>query len=516
MTDAHLGLSPLRRALLTIAVLMAIVMQALDMTIANVALPYMQGSLSTTQDQINWVLTSYIVAAAIMTSPLGWATARFGRKKLFILCTVGFTAASMLCGAAQSIEQIVAFRLLQGMFGAGLAPLAQAVMLDTYPLEERGSAMAIFGMGIMLGPIMGPTLGGWLTDHYSWLWVFYVNLPVGAVTTLGIVALMDETPTHRAPFSWIGFASLSLGIGALQLMLDRGQELGWFDSTEVVVEGLLSIVGFYFFFADAATTANPFIPLRIFLDRNFALANVVMFVNGVVLLATMALLTPYIQTLLGYPVLTSGLLLGARGIGTFFSMMAVGRLLNAGVDERRLMLIGWTAATYALWEMSRWNAETPASLIVVNSITQGAGLGFVFVPLQTVGFATLAPRYRTHGTALWTLIRNIGSSVGISLMIANLVNNTAVFHSQLVDFVNPFNDAMRLPDAAGKFALSSARSLAMLDGVVTQQAASIAYANDFLIMAYLSLLVFPLFLLFHSSRSVQASAKAPKAPAVAD
>ncbi len=502
MTDPLNDYTPARRTLLTICVMLAVIMQALDTTIANVALPYMQGSLSTTQDQINWVLTSYIVASAIMTSPVGWAASRFGRKRLFVISAIGFTLASMLCGIAQTIGQMVGFRLLQGVFGAGLMPLAQSVMLDIYPAEKRGSAMATFGMGVMLGPIMGPTLGGWLTDSYSWRWVFYVNLPFGALTAIGLALLLRETPIRRAPFSWTGFLSLSVGIGALQMMLDRGQDLGWFDSGEILVEACLSVVGFYFFFADAATTDRPFLPLKMFRDRNFALANAIMFLNGVILLATMALLTPFLQILLGYPVLTSGYLLGARGIGTLLSMMVVGRLLNRGVEPRGLMLVGWSIATYALWQMSGWNAETPASLIIVTSITQGAGLGLVFVPLQTVGYSTLAAEYRTHGAAMWTLIRNIGSSVGISLMIANLVNNTAIFHSQLAEFVTPFNDAMKLPNVAGRFV--GGQGLAALDALVTQQALTIAYCNNFLIMAYCSLAAFPLIVMFQTPKAAPA------------
>src|SRR5579863_2979260 len=312
--------------MLTVCVMMATIMQALDTTIANVALPYMQGALSTTQDQVNWVLTSYIVAAAIMTSPIGWMSARFGLKKLFIVCAAGFTVASMLCGAAQSIDQMVLFRLLQGVFGAALVPLSQTVMLNIYPPAQRGSAMAVWGMGVMLGPIMGPTLGGWLTDNYSWRWVFFVNLPFGILTVLGLGAFLRETPTRGdVPFSWLGFLTLSLGIGALQMMLDRGQEQNWFESNEIIVEAILSAVGFYFFFADALTSQRPFIPLRIFRDWNFSIALIFMFLIGIILLATMALVTPFIQNLMGYPVLASGYLLGTRGIGTFFAMMMVGR-----------------------------------------------------------------------------------------------------------------------------------------------------------------------------------------------
>jgi len=496
-------IAPGIRWMLTVCIMMATIMQALDTTIANVALPYMQGSLSTTQDQINWVLTSYIVAAAIMTSPLGWMAARFGRKKLFIVCTAGFTVASMLCGVALSIEQMVAYRVLQGVFGAALVPLSQAVMLDIFPPEKRGSAMAIWGMGVMLGPIMGPTLGGWLTDSYSWRWVFFVNLPFGILTTFGLWFFMSETPVRRdVPFSWFGFLSLSLGIGSLQMMLDRGEQLGWFESTEIWVEMILAIVGFYFFLADSFTAKRPFISLRIFKDWNFSIALIFMFLIGIILLATMALVTPFIQNLLGYPVLASGYLLGTRGLGTFFAMMLVGRLLGK-YDARLLILIGLVLSTASLWVMVGWTPDTSAYAIAVDSVVQGVGLGFVFVPLNTVAFATLPGALRTEGAALWTLIRNIGSSVGISIVIAQLTNMTTVFHSQLVEFVTPFNDAMRLPDASA-VAGNSLGTLARLDGLVTQQAAIIAYSNDFLLMMFVSLSAFPLLALIRSAKSAPA------------
>ena len=349
---------------------------------------------------------------------------------------------------AQSIEQMVAFRLLQGVFGAALVPLSQAVMLDAYPPARRGSAMAIWGMGVMLGPIMGPTLGGWLTENYSWRWVFFINLPFGILTVLGLSAFMAESPTRRdVPFSWFGFLSLSLGIGALQMMLDRGQELGWFGSGEIVAEAILSVVGFYFFFVDSTTSKRPFIAMRIFRDWNFSVALIFMFLIGIILLATMALVTPFIQNLLGYPVLASGYLLGTRGVGTFFAMMLVGRLLGK-YDARLLIFFGLVLSTASLWVMVGWSTDTSAYTIAINSVVQGVGLGFVFVPLNTVAFATLPGDLRTEGAAMWTLIRNIGSSVGISIVIAQLTNMVTTFHSQLVEHVTPFNDALHMPDAA--------------------------------------------------------------------
>jgi len=500
-------MAPAMRVMLTVCVMMATVMQALDTTIANVALPYMQGSLSTTQDQVNWVLTSYIVAAAIMTSPLGWMAQRFGRKKLFIVCAAGFTVASMLCGAAQSIEQMVAFRLLQGVFGAALVPVSQAVMLDIYPPAQRGSAMAIWGMGVMLGPIMGPTLGGWLTDSYSWRWVFFVNLPFGILTVLGLSAFMRESIIKRdVPFAWFGFLTLSLGIGALQMMLDRGQDQGWFDSNEIIVEGLLAIIGFYFFFADSLTTDRQFVPLKMFRDWNFSIAVLFMFIIGIILLATLALVTPYLQNLMGYPVLASGYLLGTRGVGTFFAMMLVGRLLGK-FDARILVFAGLVMSTASLWAMVYWSPDTSAWSIAVDSVVQGLGLGFVFVPLNTVAFATLPGELRTDGTALWTLIRNLGSSIGISLIIAELTNMVSEFHSQLAENITPFNDALKMPEVASALSLATEGGRTALEGIINQQAAILAYSNDFLIMTLVSLSAFPLLFLIRGARPAPAAAK---------
>jgi len=322
-----------RRTLLTVCTMTATIMQALDTTIANVALPYMQGSLSASQDQISWVLTSYIVAAAVMTAPVGWLADRFGRKKLFLVCVGGFTVASLLCAISQNIEQIVAFRLLQGMCGAALVPLSQSVMLDAYPIEQRGQAMGIWGVGIMLGPIMGPTLGGWLTENYSWHWVFLVNLPVGVLTVFGLLVFMDETRRHEhLRFDWFGFLALAAGIGGMQLMLDRGEQLGWFGSPEIVAELIVSIAGFYYFFAHSLTTDEPFVRFAIFKDRNFLIGCFFMVIMGLMLFSSMALSAPFIQNVLGYPIETTGWLLASRGLGTLVPEDTM--LITARTDGR--------------------------------------------------------------------------------------------------------------------------------------------------------------------------------------
>jgi DHA2 family multidrug resistance protein len=501
MTGAAAPAGNPRRTLVTVCAMSATIMQALDTTIANVALPYMQGSLSASLDQINWVLTSYIVASAIMTAPIGWVADRFGRKKLFIVCVIGFTMASMLCGLAQNIEQMVLFRLLQGAFGAALVPLSQAVMLDSYPPEERGSAMAIWGIGVMLGPIMGPTLGAWLTDNYSWHWVFFINLPVGIVTVIGLMAFMDETPQKsELRFDWFGFLALAVGIGSLQLVLDRGEQVGWFDSPEVVLEAVVAAAGLYFFLAHSLTTSTPFVRFALFRDRNFVSGCFFMVVIGVVLFGTMALVTPFMQNVIGYPILTAGILLAGRGVGTLIAMILVGRLMKV-VEARWLVLAGLTTAVFTLDQMVSFTNLTSSATLVTVSIVQGFGLGLVFVPLSTVAFTTLPARLRTDGTAILTLVRNIGSSIGISVVIAQLTNTTIRMHAHLTEYVTPFNNALAMPDVASTMNLTTDTGRAMMDAIVTQQASIIAYANDFKLLMVLTMATIPLVFLIGSSRA---------------
>jgi DHA2 family multidrug resistance protein len=491
----------MRRMMVTICAMSATIMQARDTTIANVALPYMQGSLSASLDQINWVLTSYIVASAIMTAPIGWVAERYGRKRLFIICAAGFTAASMLCGLAQNIEQIVGFRLLQGAFGAALVPLSQSVLLDSYTAEERGSAMAIWGIGVMLGPIMGPTLGAWLTDNYSWHWVFFINLPIGILTVLGLMIFMHETETQNARrFDWFGFLALAVGIGSLQLMLDRGEQLGWFDSNEIIAEAIVSVAGFYFFLAHSLTTTAPFVRLELFRDRNFVAGCLFMVVIGVVLFGTMALVTPFMQNVIGYPILTAGFLLAARGVGTLIAMMLVGKLLKI-IEARYLVLAGLILATITLYQMVGFTDQTSSQTIVLASILQGFGLGLVFVPLSTVAFVTLPAYLRTEGTAILTLVRNVGSSIGISMVIAQLTNMTTRMHAHLAEFITPFNDALQAPDVSAILNRATDSGRALLDLLITQQAAIIAYANDFKLLMYLTLATIPFVILIGSSRA---------------
>ena len=489
------------RGAITVCVMLATIMQALDTTIANVALPYMQGSLSASQDQINWVLTSYIVAAAIMTPPTGWLAGRFGRKRLFLVAVVGFTIASILCAIATSLPQIVIYRLLQGVFGASLVPLSQAVLLDIYPREQQGSAMALWGVGVMVGPILGPTLGGWLTEHYDWRWVFYINLPIGILTFVGLSTFLGETARNtKAKLDWMGFGMLSLGIGALQMMLDRGEQLDWFSSTEILTETTVSVVAFYLFFVHSFTAKDPFIPLRLFRDRNFATGIGFIFVVGIILLATLALLTPFLQVLMGYPVVTAGLVLAPRGVGTMLAMMAVGKLI-ARVDTRYLILGGLSLTAIALWQMTHFTQDVSQAALIESGFIQGAGLGFIFVPLSTNTFGTLAPADRAQGTGLFSLMRNLGSSIGISVVASLLTSETQVNHADLAGTITPYNRLLQAPPFAAIWNPASLAGRAVLDAEITRQATLIGYLDAFKLMLMVCILAMPLVLLLRKPQS---------------
>src|SRR5882757_1709060 len=369
------------RAAITVCVILATLMQALDTTIANVALPYMQGSVSATQDQIDWVLTSYIVAAAIMTPPTGFLASRFGLKRVFLVSVAGFTAASMLCGMAQSLVQIVLFRVLQGMFGAALVPLSQTVLLNINPKERQGSAMALWGVAVMAGPVLGPVLGGWLTSVYTWRYVFYINLPIGILAFLGMSTFLSETARNAtAKLDWFGFGTLSLAIGAMQVLLDRGEEKDWFGSGEIVIEAIIAASALYLFLVHTFTAREPFVRPSLFRDRNFTAGALFGVIVGLTYYASLALQPPYLQDLMNYPVVTAGIVMGPRGIGTMAAMLVVGRLTGQ-LDTRLLLGVGLGLTAWAFYQMTGWTPDVSQAEIVIVGLIQGAGLGFLFVPL---------------------------------------------------------------------------------------------------------------------------------------
>jgi DHA2 family multidrug resistance protein len=470
-------------------------MQALDNTIANVALPRIQGSLSATQDQMTWVLTSYIVAAAIMTPLSGWLAGQIGRRRVFLYSVVGFTVASALCGLAQSLPEIVIARLLQGLCGAALVPMSQAVLLDINPPEKHARAMAVWVMAVTIGPILGPALGGWLTENYNWRWVFYINVPFGILSILGTLSFLSETPLRKSRFDFFGFTTLSLSIGALQMMLDRGQLKDWFSSTEICVSAGIAAVSLYLFVVHMLTTREaPFVSPTLFKDRNFLTGSVFIFIVGVVLFATLALLPPLLQDLMNYPVVLTGLVTAPRGVGTLAAMFIVQWMMRKKIDVRLIIAAGFAVTAVSLWQMTGFYLQMDQSMIVWSGLLQGLGAGMVYVPLAAVTFATLAATFRNEGTAMFSLIRNVGSSIGISVVTTMLTRNTQVMHSRLAESVTPYFNPLH-PAAA-----STARGVAMVNHTVTNQAAMIAYNNDFKMMMILTLCAIPLVALLRTAK----------------
>ncbi len=490
--------APVNRTMITVSIMLATIIQALDGTIANVALPHMQGALSASQDQITWVLTSFIVAAAIATPLGGWLVDRFGLKNVFLASVAGFVIASVLCGVSTSLTEIVLARMLQGVFGAALVPLSQSVLLDINPREKHGSAMAVWGMGVMIGPILGPSLGGWLTDSYSWRWVFFINVPIGALAFWGIWRYIQPSKAaRRMRFDMFGFLTLSIAIGALQMLLDRGEQNDWFASGETWFELVLALLAFSYFIGHTLTrpAGQSFVDFRLLKNANYVTGLLLIFIVGVVLFATRALMPTMLQGLMGYPAALAGLVTAPSGLGTMLAMLVVGRLTGK-VDFRILLGTGFAITAFSLWQMTQYTLVLSQSDIVWPGVIQGIGLGLVFVPLSAATFATLSPQMRAEGTALYSLVRNIGSSIGIALVQALLVRNTQVVHASLATHINNANPAVA----------ASGASLATIDGEITRQASMIAYVNDYWLMMLLTLAVIPTLLLI---RPPKASAPAP-------
>ncbi len=483
------------KGLITLSVMAATIMQALDSTIANVALPHIQSSLAATQDEAAWVLTSYIVAAAVMFPLTGWLANAYGRRNVFLVSIILFVAASALCGMATSLPQLVAFRLMQGIGGAALVPLSQAILFEINAPKDFGRAMSIWGIGATLAPVLGPALGGWLTDNYSWRWVFYINLPVGALALAGLYVSLPQSRPHKPGyFDWFGFAALGVGVAAFQLMLDRGQHLDWFSSPEIIAEAILAGLGFYLFVVHTLSAKKPFVTPALFQDRNYIAACVFLFLSGIILFATLALLPPLLQNKMHYPVVLSGLVIAPRGIGAIIGMFVVGRMVPR-FDARIFMAAGLALTAYSLWLMTQYSLLMDTRPVIIAGLLQGLGIGMINVCLSTMAFVTLAPRLRNEGTAIFNLIRSTGGAIGISVMIFLLTQNTQRVHAGLAAHVTAYNMADH-----GYWDMGSAKSVALLNSAITDQSAMIAYIGDFRLMMILTLLTIPFLFMFRRAR----------------
>ena len=487
------------RWMITGSLMLATLMNTLDSTIANVALPHIQGSVSAAQDQITWVLTSYIIAAAMMTPLSGWLAQKIGRRRMLLISIASFTIASMLCGIATSLPEIVCFRLLQGIAGASTIPLSQGMMLDLFPPERIPVVMAVWSSAIIVGPILGPVLGGWLTENYTWRWVFYINVPIGILAYLGLTLFMDRDPGGlERKFDFLGFGSLITFIFGFQLLLDRGPSQDWFQSKEIWIEAAAAAAGLWVFIAQTLTAKQPFFHRDLIGDRNFVATTVFGFFVGALLFSTSALLPTMMQGLMGFPVLESGYAQMPRGIGSLIAFMSVPFLL-ARFGARPTLVLGLVLSALALIQMSHFDLLMTARPIQISGFIQGLGTGLMFAPLTALAYATLAPVHRIEGTIVSTMVRSLGSSVGISLLQAGVIRQTAAAHNMLADKTIPSDPAFAaaLPPLLNP---STPFGIEALNGEVTRQAAMIGYDSMFALMIVMVVVMAPLLLIIRPQR----------------
>jgi DHA2 family multidrug resistance protein len=497
-------MAKLGRGWLVAASVTAVLVYTIDATVANIALPYMQGSLQASQDQAAWILTSYIVASAVCTPLAGYLATRYGIGRVLVTSVGLFTLASVLCGLATSLPQMVMFRALQGGMGASLVPLSQVLLLKAYPPALHGRANALWGMGVLVGPILGPSLGGWLTEFYGWRWAFLINLPVGIVSVLGLLATMPkDEPDKTRRFDRMGFLWLSAAVGILQLGLDRGHGQNWFQSTEIIVEFALAGLAFYLFVMHSLTHRSPFIPLKLFADRNFVLAMGISFCMGFLIVTPAALLPQFLQQVQGYPVLTAGLMMASRGVGAILTTTWLGQ--NAmKFDTRWLAGFGMCVTAVSMVMFMQMYVDTPAWWPVLGAFMQGVAISFLFLPVTNMAYATLPPHLRTDGGATASLCRNIGSSVGLSWIFAQVLDGAQRNRAYMTEQLGAFDTQHwlgltpaleRVGGVAPNGAVDPSTLAAVIGPEMARQAAAIGYDNGFAIMAFATLLALPLVLL---------------------
>ena len=501
--------------LIAISVMLATVMEVLDTSVANVALPHIAGNLSATPEEATWVLTSYLISNAIILPATSWIGKYIGRKRFLIICIIIFTVASALCGAAPNLTILIIARILQGMGGGALQPIAQSVLLESFPPLKRGAAMAVYGMGIVVAPIIGPTLGGWITDNYSWRWIFYINLPIGLIAAFMANAFVEDPPylKNQKPgrIDYIGFGLMALALGALELTLDLGQQRDWFESSLITFTAVFSGTCLVVFVIWELYTPEPIVNLRVFLNRNFAVGCAMIASVGVVLYGSTALLPLFLQTLLGYPAIESGFAVSPRGVGAVVSMMIVGRLI-ALVDTRYLITFGFTVLTFSTYLFTLINLDIAQSNIIIPMLISGVAMGFVFVPLTTMSMATLPQDQIGNASGIYNLMRNTGGSIGIAIMTTMLARNAQVHQAVLTTHTTPYDPAfqqmfeqikaslMTQMDAAS----ATQQAYAEIYGLVVRQASALAYIDDFKILTFLCLLCIPGGFLFKKVRNAKA------------
>lgn len=466
---------------------------ATSLTIANVSLPQIQGALSASPDQISWVVTANLIATAVTIPLAGWIAARFGRRRAMVWGIAGFSVATVMCGFATSLAELVFWRVLQSAFGSPLTPISQSVVIDEFTGARRSRALAIYSMGVSIPPTLAPLFGGYISEQLSWRWVFFILVPIALLACVGVLTAVKPDPprAERARLDWIGFLSLSIAVGCVQLMLDRGERQEWLGSTEIVVAALLAGLFGWIFLAHSLTRDRPFIDPRLLLERNFALGIGISAVFGMLFVTPMILVPAMLQQLRDLPEFTVGVLIAARGVGTILSMLIMIFLANTW-NPRLLFLIGFGLHTVAGLEMARF--EMNVSLVEVAWVMalQGFGVGWLWVPMTLVTFSNLDPRRSAEGAALFHFVRSVGSSFYISASIVVVFHTQKINYGELVQWISPFRAPLRPDIASGGWSTESAAGLAQIAGEVARQATNIGYINAFNLYLWTSLLVYPL------------------------
>ena len=501
--------------LIAISVMLATVMEVLDTSVANVALPHISGSLSATTEEATWVLTSYLISNAIILPATSWIAKYVGRKRFLVICIVIFTVASALCGAAPNLETLIIARILQGMGGGALQPIAQAVLLESFPPARRGAAMALYGMGVVVAPIIGPTLGGWITDNYSWRWIFYINLPIGIIAALMANWFVEDPPYLKGQkpgrVDYIGFGLMALGLSCLELTLDLGQQRDWFASPFITFTAVSCAVLIVAFVIWELYTPEPIVNLRVFLNRNFAIGCMLIGIVGVVLYGSTALLPLFLQTLLGYPAVESGMAVSPRGIGSIVSMVVVGRLIGK-VDARLLIAFGFTVLAFSTYMFTGLNLYIAQTNIIYPMVISGFAMGFVFVPLTTMTMATLPQDQIGNASGMYNLMRNTGGSIGIAIMTTFLARNAQVHQAYLTEHTTAYDPAFQQMFEQIKASLmqtmdvvsATQQAYATVYGLVVKQAMVLSYLDNFRILAVLCVLCIPAAFIFKRVRHAKA------------
>jgi DHA2 family multidrug resistance protein len=484
--------------LIAVVVAMAAFMEVLDTSIANVALPHMAGNLGASNDESTWVLTSYLVSNAIILPISGWLATLFGRKRFFSICIMLFTVSSLLCGAAPSLSMLILFRVIQGAGGGGLQPMAQAILADTFPPQKRGMAFALYGITAVMAPTIGPTLGGWITDNYSWRWIFYINLPVGILTLFLVYRMVEDPPYLKLArgagvrLDYIGIALLALGVGALQVVLDKGQEDDWFGSHFILTLAVTSAVSLVSLVIWEWFQKAPIVDVRLFKSFNFAVANLMMFVLGVLLFSSLVMMPQFLQTLMGYTAQAAGLVLSASGVVLLFEMPVIG-VLTSKFPAKYIIAFGWLALACGMYySTKRLDLSISFGSAAWLRVAQAIGMGFLFVPITLAGYIGIAPEKSNSVAGIINFMRNIGSSVGTS-MVTTLLARRAQFHQSVLTYhATSYDPAFRnqvsglarqLTSSGASAADAKVQAYGRVYQSLQAQAQTLAYLDTFMVLA---------------------------------